>query len=517
MVVNNAVDGDSRVQKIAWSMADQGYDVTLLGVFKPDPQAPLDGQGRRELELGRARVLLVPLLPVVSGYDRRRGSRPSAERRAQWRQALAQLRAWDAAEVCARPGVSAAGRVPAGGRARLAGVLASPTPAGRGLDRALEVAGTGPVGGRLAQAGALTRALADRHGGWRQFNPFAADLELALGPVLVELAPDLVHAHDAHTIGITARAVARLRAGGHAVRWVYDAHEYVAGQRREGVPTGPAAARLAVRHRFLAGVEREYAALADAVVTVSEPIAERMRAELGLRVTPLVVRNVPPAPPSGAAAPSLRAAAGVDAGTPLLVYSGSCAPQRGVATLVDALPALPGVHLAMVAAATDPHLADLLARAATAGVAGRVHAVGYVAPDLVPGYLAEADAGVSPLLHRPNHELSLNTKYAEYMHARLPVLTSDVAFAADFTRRAGIGEVFTAGDGADLARAVRLVLDAPDRYRARYTRQLLAEQTWEHQERVLADLYARLSGRAPAVPNEPGIRSPLRLEPKSRA
>ncbi len=96
----------------------------------------------------------------------------------------------------------------------------------------------------------------------------------------------------------------------------------------------------------------------------------------------------------------------------------------------------------------------------------RLHVVPYVAPDQVVDYLAGADAGLVPLRHRPNHEISLVTKYMEYAQARLPLVVSDVRVMAAFTREHGFGEVFRVQDGAPgLAAAVRTVLDDPRRYR----------------------------------------------------
>ena len=148
--------------------------------------------------------------------------------------------------------------------------------------------------------------------------------------------------------------------------------------------------------------------------------------------------------------PDLRALCGIGPETPLLVYSGSAAPQRGLATVAEALPLLPGVHLALVV--DDPDGAAP-ARALTA--TDRVHAVPYVPHEQVPAFLAAADAGVIPIHHWPNHEIALITKFFEYSHARLPIVVSDVRTMAETVRATGQGEVFRAQDPADLARAVR--------------------------------------------------------------
>jgi glycosyltransferase involved in cell wall biosynthesis len=187
----------------------------------------------------------------------------------------------------------------------------------------------------------------------------------------------------------------------------------------------------------------------------------------------------------------------------LLVYAGGLTPSRGVDLAVRALPELDGVHLALVAPDADPHVPGLRALAGGLGVGERLHVVPYVAPDQVVDYLAGADAGLVPLLHRPNHEISLVTKYMEYAQARLPLVVSDVRVMGDFTREHGLGEVFRSVEGRDgrdgrdgaaaLAAAARTVLADRARYLAAYdaAAPVLARLTWEEQSSVLTGLYQR--------------------------
>jgi glycogen synthase len=212
----------------------------------------------------------------------------------------------------------------------------------------------------------------------------------------------------------------------------------------------------------------------------------------------VVVLNAPPVA-SARPAPSLRERAGVRPEDPLLVYAGGLTPSRGVDLAVRALPELDGVHLALVAPDADPHLPGLRALADELGVAERLHVVPYVAPDQVVDYLAGADAGLVPLRHRPNHEISLVTKYIEYAQAGLPLVVSDVRVMGAFTREHGLGEVFRVQDGAPgLAAAARAVLADRPRYRAAYdaAAEVLSRLTWEEQSRVLTGLYEHIAAAA---------------------
>ncbi|MEV6491673.1 glycosyl transferase family 1, partial [Actinoplanes sp. NPDC051633] len=69
MLVDNGVEGDSRVQKSARSMADAGWEVTLIGVATP-------GVTRTSWRLGGAKVELVPFKGPLSTPRARLGWSP---------------------------------------------------------------------------------------------------------------------------------------------------------------------------------------------------------------------------------------------------------------------------------------------------------------------------------------------------------------------------------------------------------------------------------------------------------
>ncbi|MET8067293.1 glycosyltransferase family 4 protein, partial [Micromonospora sp. NPDC005313] len=326
-----------------------------------------------------------------------------------------------------------------------------------------------------------------RDGAWRRLEPGLWDYERVAGPVVDNLRPDLIHAHDFRMLGVAARAVDRARAAGRDVKLVWDAHEWLPGARPRHDNARWLPAHL--------GYVREYVGHADAVVTVSDTLADLLVRDHALPERPTVVLNAPVTAALDEDAPDLRKRCGLPPDTPLLVYSGAMAVQRGVDTVVEALPLLPGVHLALVVA--DPDAADVrqvVARAARHGVDDRVHVLPYVPHRQLVAFLATADIGLIPLHHWPNHEIALITKFFEYAHARLPIVVSDVRTMAETVLATGQGEVFRARDAADLARAVRAVLADPARYRAAYEGpdSPLPGWTWEAQAEHLDALYRRL-------------------------
>ncbi|MER6503350.1 glycosyltransferase family 4 protein [Streptomyces sp. NPDC001455] len=500
MLVDNKVEGDSRVQKAAESMAAAGWDVTLLGLVRT-------GKGR-SWKLGDAEVRLLPLkAPLAKRHAERHRSPlrrplayppgPLAAYRRQWAKAWRADVATRRAALRVAPqavGSSAFRKVE---QARL--VVAGPT--SKVMQRWIEFRSRQST--EAQQAGRRLRGPLDRaftsvwkttkgKRAWRRLEPALWDYELTYGKVIDGLKPDLIHANDFRMLGVGARAAVRARAAGRQVKLVWDAHEFLPGVRpwednAHWIPGNTA-------H------ESEFAPYADAVVTVSEGLADLLRERHSLAEQPTVVLNAPdrPVEPVGGEdaepMPDLREQCGIGPDVPLVVYSGSPGPQRGLGEMVEALPYLEGVHIAFVV--PNPaagYIKGLLARAEELGAGDRVHAVPYVPHWQVVPFLSAANVGCIPIHHWPNHEIALITKFFEYSHARLPLVVSDVKTMSEMTRSTGQGEVCAAEDVSDLVRAIKQVLADPDRYRAAYDKPgLLDNWTWEAQAEVLDDLYTSL-------------------------
>ncbi|SDD45895.1 glycosyltransferase family 4 protein [Glycomyces harbinensis] len=503
MLVQNDVEGDSRVQKEAASAAAAGFEVFLLG-RSPDSH-------QREWDLGGATVRL---LPVTRGFARRPHElRPAwlrdplaypygplqPYRERQLRVRSAQLRLDGMQYGLDEPGLAPAARLRRRAGLRVRGALL------RANENWVRLRAEHTVRLRLRRRQMISRldrfttwlsGLLPGGPGWRRFDPALWDLELAFGRAVHDLEPDLIHANDFQMLGVGARAKLRAAAEGREVRLVWDAHEYLPGMKPWNAHPRWHPAQLA--H------EREFAASADAVVTVSAALGDLLQDRHRLAEPPAVVMNAPGAAAADGAAPapSLRAACGIGPDVPLMVYSGAAAPQRGLDLMVTALRSLPDVHSAFVVANPEaPYIRQLLERAGRLGVAERVHAVPYVPHTQVVPFLSEADVGVIPLRRYLNHEIALITKFFEYSHARLPVVVSDVKAMAETVAATGQGEVFAADDAEGLAQAVKSVITAPEAYRSAYTADRLAEWSWEAQAARLNGLYRRLLDEVPAVPS----------------
>ncbi|GLF93731.1 glycosyltransferase family 4 protein [Streptomyces yaizuensis] len=498
MLVDNGVKADSRVQKAARSAARAGWDVILFGV-SPTTRIQTFRLGGAQVRLvpkpahlePRRHELRHPMLRRPLAYRSQQLARYRVQSVKAWRSDLAFRRAAARAARAGHPGGAAGGSAL---RLLLPRLLARALNSWVRL-RARETAKLQKVRGPLtAPVDRATTALWSLLLGkraWRRLMPNLWDYELAFAAHIDAFEPDLIHAHDFRMLGVGARAAVRGRARGRTVRLVWDAHEFV-----PGLPP--------VHGRWLPGHiawEREHAGFADAVVTVSPPLAHRLQRGHRLPEPPAVVLNAPVMAPAAdeiadaPPLPDLRALCGIGKDTPLLVYAGGISAVRGVDTVIDALPALPGVHLALVSVTPRKMKAVNGTRkaAVAAGVADRVHLLPYVPHWQVPAFLATADAAVSPLRHLANHELALSNKFFEYSQAGLPLLVSDIRTMAETVRETGQGEIFRAGDPEDFVRAAKEVLADPGRYRKAYGRPgLLDGWTWEAQAEVLDALYTRL-------------------------
>lgn len=495
MLVQNGVVGDSRIQKEAESAARAGWEVVLLGRGS--------GKSTEKWTVGDASVRLVP---VKRTFDRRRHE----VRRAWLRSPLAyppgplqeyrrkQVRAWKSDLATARARLAADDPRPAAAAARRLGIATRSllvTAArgwigvrGRLTDRVRERrAAASGLPDRIAAA-FWRRLLGDR--AWRRLDPALWDLELAFGPVIDELRPDLIHANDFQMLGVGARAKLRAASSGREVKLVWDVHEYL--------PRMHPWKRHPWWHSAQIGHEREFAPYADSVITVSDTVAGLLKDRHGLSELPEVVMNVPDvADHDQDPAQRLRERCGIDEATPLMVYSGAPLEQRGLHIMVEALPSLPGLHAAFIV--SKPHwsyVVRLQRRAAELGVADRLHVLTYVSHRQVVRFLADADMGVIPIHHWGNHEISLITKFFEYSHARLPLVCSDVETMSAMVRQTGQGEVFRAEDLEDFTGAVERILADPESYRRAYRERVpLDEWTWKRQAERLTKVYERLIDR----------------------
>jgi glycosyltransferase involved in cell wall biosynthesis len=282
------------------------------------------------------------------------------------------------------------------------------------------------------------------------------------GRLVADLPVDVVHAHDLNTIEL-AGAVAALR----DVPMVYDAHELWSGRQLPGRPTP-------VSSRRRAALELRTARRAEVVLTVSEGIAERLRA--GGLPDVRVVRNTFPVrgdEPSAASPPQG------------IVYAGRIGPGRDLETVL---------------LASRRHLAGL--RTVLVGPAD--HAYERRLPgsgvDVLPALsLDEVDdvyrrlgiAAVTLTDSCDNHRLALPNKLFHAVRAGTPVVAADLPEIARVVRRHRLGALYSPGDPASFADAVATVVGDHTQLVSNVVA-ARAELSWTPDETVLLEAYEGL-------------------------
>ena len=219
------------------------------------------------------------------------------------------------------------------------------------------------------------------------------------------------------------------------------------------------------------------------VMTVSDTIAGMLQEDYKLEDRPVVVLNAPrlQQPQVDPELKTIRTKLALSPQVPLHVYVGAAAPQRGLDAMVEALTNAPDHHIALVVNPSSPYVIGLRKKAIEVGVDARLHIHQYVPEWYVSTFISDATSGVIPILHYPNHEISLVTKFFEFLHAKLPIIVSDVkTMSAEIEHRKN-GLIFKAGDGAELAERFKEITINRAKYVAAITPELLTEYSWERQ------------------------------------
>jgi glycosyltransferase involved in cell wall biosynthesis len=299
----------------------------------------------------------------------------------------------------------------------------------------------------------------------------------AFRPALIDFRPDIIHANDPDTLTL---AMTYKQQADYPVAVVYDSHEYVRGVNRPSKGWND----------FMLREEATWISSIDGCIAVSPLIADLLAIDYSLDSLPAVIVNYPT---SSDKTPvnklsTIRNVLELSSDTPLHVYVGASAVARGIETAIRALVQLPGHHLALVTK-HNPYVAAMEKLATEISVADRFHILPYVPANYVATFISDATAGLSPLKHHKNHELACPTKIYEYLHANLPITSSDLMESTRFINEHTIGEIFTADDIDDCARAMNQVVIHRDRYVSNITSDLKLSTIWESQNSTLKETY----------------------------
>ena len=276
-----------------------------------------------------------------------------------------------------------------------------------------------------------------------------------------ELPPaDLYHACGVLTIRIAHELAGRAREEGRMGRVIYDVIDLSLDSNVYASVSAPVRA-------FYRWKERGWARRADAVVTVNEPIAAHLDRAWRRRRPIVTLLNCQPRWDPPAHRPDhLRRATGVSETTRVVLFLGRLGRERG---LDEAAEAVLGVDDAVLVILGFGQWADRIRqRDADPRFAGRHFVLPPVHPDDVPAWTASADASIIAVpANSLNQRLSTPNKFWESLTAGTPiVLGRDLEVMRSILEADDLGAVADPSDPADLAQALRRLLDAPEPERA---------------------------------------------------
>jgi glycosyltransferase involved in cell wall biosynthesis len=234
---------------------------------------------------------------------------------------------------------------------------------------------------------------------------------------------------------------------------------------------------------------------ADAVVAVSDVLRDHLidRGVPADRITvipngaePVADADMPPRPPT---APDRY-----------IVYVGALQPWQGVDQLLRAMARLADLDdvVLVICSATRAKRARPLQRFARhLGVDDRVQWQFGLRHAEIAAWLAHAECSVAPLTDCPRNvrQGCCPLKVLESMAVATPVVASDLPVVRELVTDGQHGRLVRPDRPAELARALRVILEYPDRSRrmGEVGRRHIADHlTWAHNRRTLEDVYTHV-------------------------
>lgn len=285
-------------------------------------------------------------------------------------------------------------------------------------------------------------------------------LACRLDEVVLELRPDILHAHSPALNGLAAARVAKR----HGLPLVYECRAFW----EDAAVDHGTSSEWGLRYRLTRALESRVFRVADAVTT----ICEGLRQDIVARGIPAgkvtVIPNAVDLEAFGAGTPrdeALSASLGLS-GRRVVGFIGSFYAYEGLPLLLEAMPAVRAAapDTALLLVGGGPEEERVRTRIAELGLDDCVVLTGRVPHSEVQRYYSLVDVFAYPRLAMRLTELVTPLKPLEAMAQRKLVLASDVGGHRELIRDGDNGYLFRAGDSADLAASVLRVMTDQERW-----------------------------------------------------
>jgi len=301
---------------------------------------------------------------------------------------------------------------------------------------------------------------------------------------IVKEEPEVIHTHDFHSLIIGKELSLRLKKEGRDIKWIHDFHEYVKGL--DGLDEE-------IKELSLLE-EKESIHHADYLTTVSPTLSTALENDYKLKKKPTVLYNTPNLSNFNSKydltiRKKLKLAADIDLG----VYIGGISEFRGLHTLIEAMPLVPEVHIALVTETKSEYMDSLIEKAKSLECYDRLHLLPYVDSTEITSFLQDATFGIHPMIRYGNAEVALPNKLFDYIHAKIPVIVSNCTTMEHFVNKWKIGLVFEAENEKELGNAIKKLLKKRNQFTTNITGEILDKFSWETSEKQMKNIYASMT------------------------
>ena len=247
---------------------------------------------------------------------------------------------------------------------------------------------------------------------------------------------------------------------------------------------------------LIGGLTRASAAMADAILTVHEPLREL---SLARGVAPEKVTVVMNSADDQLFDPARHPRRPfLEDGTLRLIHHSSLQRIYGLPVAVDAVGQLrPEMETRLDVYGDGPYRSHVEEEITRLGVEDSVTLYGRVPIEELPGLLASADLALVPSLPEPYMHYSLSTKLLEAVAMGVPVIASDLATFRSHFSEAAVRYV-PGGDASALAAAIRVLAADPDgaARQAAEARRQAESYAWPVQAGRYLEVVDRLANRS---------------------
>jgi len=325
------------------------------------------------------------------------------------------------------------------------------------------------------------------------YAPLKKGYKTALGTIADEIAKEKVsflHCHDFHMLTIGSEVKKR----NNSIQLIYDAHEYL-----KGWPFYQTSINWKNRMKgwvvwnYLKSLEKKNIASADAVVTVTTGIAERLKNNNRLAVLPTVLGNFPKGFNLKVDKNYFHEKFNLSKDSKIIVHSGTIYhTENQLKDLYDCICSLPNTYLVFIG--NRPRFFELKAEIELDAVLAKrilFHDYCLNQEDNI-NLLAAAEIGLMHIRDRwLAHKITFSNRFVEYIMAGIPVVATPQEFTQELNDSYHCCEFYTENNKEQLKQCLVKILGDLKFYTDN-ANEARMELDWEKESAKLIILYSSL-------------------------